>query len=319
MHAALDPALQERYPLEAFSELHAAFAEMARVTDLERDARRAGDDRPAGRAAPRRLPGADRRRRSPRRIPPPAPTPSATPAPTAPPFDPERPLDGPVPALSVPMALAVASERFGELDLERALTLVHGPDGWLVRWSPELLFPELGPDGTLRLDRELGARGRIVGAGDVVWAENRDDGARVYPQEALAGQVIGYVSEVTAEDLATLEAEGYLAGDVVGRSGLESGAEALLRGTPGWSLVAVPAEGEPSVAARDRDGPRSRCRDHDPARPSSSPRRTPCRPMPQGATAVVDPKQRRRLGARQPAGVQPELDDDRHDASAACR
>jgi penicillin-binding protein 2 len=104
-----------------------------------------------------------------------------------------------------------------------------------------VLFPELGTDGSLRLDRELGPRGRIIGDGGVVWAETRDDGARVYPQEALAGQVIGYVSDVTAEDLETLAADGYRAGDVVGRSGLEAGAEGLLRGTPGWSLVAVGA------------------------------------------------------------------------------
>jgi len=173
--------------------------------------------------------------------------PSASPVPTEPPFDPDQPLDGPVPAISVPLEVAFDSERFGDVAMDRSLTLVQGEDGWLVRWSPELLFPELGPGGTLRLDRELGSRGRIVGPGSVVWAENRDEGARVYPQEALAGQVIGYVGEVTAEDLETLGAEGYQAGDVVGRSGLESGAEALLRGTPGWSLVAVPAEGDPTV------------------------------------------------------------------------
>jgi len=34
MHATLDPAVRERYPIEQFTELHAAFAEMARVTDI---------------------------------------------------------------------------------------------------------------------------------------------------------------------------------------------------------------------------------------------------------------------------------------------
>ncbi len=246
MHAALDPGLRERYPLEAFTELHAAFTEMADVRGL---AATLGAPETIG------LPAEPRPDDFPVPTPTPIPTPgpsasadpSATPAPTAPPFDPALPLDGPVPALSVPMDLAVASERFGDVDLDRALTLIQGADGWLVRWSPEVLFPELGPDGTLRLDRELGPRGRIVGGDGTVWAENRDDGARVYPQEALAGQVVGYLSEVTADDLETLEADGYRTGDVVGRSGLEHGAEALLRGTPGWSLVAVPAEGEPSV------------------------------------------------------------------------
>ena len=38
-----------------------------------------------------------------------------------------------------------------------------------------------------------------------------------------------------------------MSGDVVGRSGLESGAEDLLRGTPGWTLVAVDADGGETV------------------------------------------------------------------------
>jgi penicillin-binding protein 2 len=111
-----------------------------------------------------------------------------------------------------------------------------------------VLFPELGADGTLRLDRTVGPRGRILGVDGTVWAESREDGARVYPQEWLGGQVIGYVGEVTAEDLdGGLGEQGYGAGDVVGRSGLEFGAEALLRGTPGWKLVAVPLDAPEEV------------------------------------------------------------------------
>jgi cell division protein FtsI/penicillin-binding protein 2 len=286
MHATLDPDLHERYPLESFAELHSAFAEMARV---------AGMDATLGSPETIGLPAEPRPAAFPAPSPPaptPAPSvgadPSATPAPSAPPIDPDLPLEGPVPALSVPMELAVGSERFGDLDLERALTLVHGPDGWLVRWTPEVLFPELGPDGALQLERELGRRGRVVGEDGTVWARSRQDGVREYPQEALAGQVIGYVGEVTAEDLETLEAAGYRSGDVVGRSGLESGAEALLRGTPGWSLLAVPAEGEPSVLLETEMVPGA-----DVAitiRPSVQlASQDALAPYPQGATAVVDP------------------------------
>ena len=244
MYATLDPAIHEAYPVERFTELHAAFAEMAVVDAVD-----------ASTGEPRRvaLPPEPRSEAFPPPTPAPTPTPdpsatadpSAAPSaePTSPP-DPEATLFGPVPAVAVPVQLAVDSERFGSLDLERDLTMVEGPDGWLVRWTPEVLFPELGVDGTLRLDRSLGARGRIIGADGTVWAQNREDGARIYPQDWLAGQTIGYVSEVTAEDLGgDLGQRGYRAGDVVGRSGLESGAEALLRGTPGWSLVAVAADG----------------------------------------------------------------------------
>ena len=287
MYAALDPGVQSRYPLESFDELHAAFAEMAEVSEISATI---GTPETIG------LPAEPRPDHFPAPSPTPVPTPdpsasaapSGTPAPSQPPVDPQAPLEGPVPALSVPLELSVASERFGDLELDRGLVLVQGPDGWLVRWSPEVLFPELGPEGTLRLDRDLGRRGRILGDGDVVWARNRQDGARVYPQEALAGQVIGYVSEVTAEDLETLEARGYRAGDVVGRSGLEYGAESLLRGTPGWSLVAVPAEGEPSVLFETEMVPGADVTMT--IRPAVQlAAQDALAAYPQGATAVVDP------------------------------
>ena len=289
MYALLDPAQHETYPLERFSQLHAAFAEMAMVEDL---AAAAGPPEVIG------LPPEPRPPEFPAPSPTPVPTldpsvtpdPSATPQPTpGPTIDSTVPLDGPVPALSVPLEVAVESARFGELSLERALTLVQGADGWQVRWTPEMLYPELGDDGTLRLDRELGPRGRIAGANDVVWAETRDDGVRVYPQEALGGQVVGYVAEVTAEDLGTLEAEGYRAGDVVGRSGLEYGAEDLLRGTPGWTLVAVDADGGESVLYETEMVPGA-----DVAitlRPNlQAAAQDALAPYAQAATAVIDPR-----------------------------
>lgn len=235
MHATLDPAIRERYPIEAFTEVHEALRTMARIEGLSGST---GDPRVVG------LPPEPR----PSEFPAPTPTlapsagPSGSAAPSedpAPSFDPSEPLPGPVPGLAVPMAISAESARFGDLDLERELTMVQGRDGWLVRWSPATVVPELGTEGVLRLDRALGPRGRIIGADDTVWAQTREDGVRVYPQESLAGQTIGYVGEVTAEDLERLGDTDYRAGDVIGRSGLEAGAEALLRGSPGWALVAT--------------------------------------------------------------------------------
>ena len=290
MYETLDPAQRADYPIERFTEVHAQFAAMAEVAAMTATI---GDPLRVGLAPERRPPD----------FPPPSPAPapttdpsgSAAPSGAAEPTPgasvaPEGPLDGPTPALGVPLAVAVDSARFGDLELDRMLTMVHGADGWLVRWSPEVIYPELGSDGTLRLDRELGPRGRILGAGGVVWAETREeDGVRVYPQEALAGQTIGYVSEVTSEDLETLAAEGYRAGDVVGRSGLESGAEDLLRGTPGWTLVAVAADETESVLHETEMVPGA-----DVAitiRPSVQlAAQEALAPYGQAATAVVDPR-----------------------------
>ncbi len=246
MYAMLDPSLHARYPVERFTELHAALRDMALVATI------AATTGPPAVAA---LPPEPRPAEFPAPDPTPAPTadPSASGAPegspvaSAAPSAPAEPLAGPVPAVAVPVELTVDSERFGELALERRLTWVHGTDGWLLRWTPEVLFPELGPEGSLRLDRDLGPRGRILGGGGLVWAETREDGTRVYPQEALAGQTIGYVGEVTAEDLERLAGQAYRAGDIIGRSGLEYGAEALLRGTPGYRLVAVGSDGIETV------------------------------------------------------------------------
>ena len=144
-----------------------------------------------------------------------------------------------IPAMAVPVTLDFTTNAFGDLPLQRLVMLTAGTSGFVVRWSPAFLFPELGTDGTLTLTRTPSPRGRIVAANGTVFAMTRADGMRVYPQESLAGQTIGYVTKVTANDLETLAARGYRPGDWVGRSGLELGAEDLLRGSPGFTLYAV--------------------------------------------------------------------------------
>jgi penicillin-binding protein 2 len=160
--------------------------------------------------------------------------------------------EGPVPAFEVPIRMTFETERFGNQSFRRMLVLTEGPEGWEARWRPSLLFPSLGDADTLALQRTPAPRGQIVGVDGSVWAENRDDGARVYPQDWLAGQTIGYVAPVTANELPTLiPTADYQVGEEMGRSGLEQGAEDLLRGQPGATLVAVPPSGAP-VSLLDR-------------------------------------------------------------------
>jgi penicillin-binding protein 2 len=156
------------------------------------------------------------------------------------------PVDGPVPAFEVPISLTFETHRFGPVVMRRKLLLTAGTDGWEARWSPALLFPALGHGDTLALLHRSSQRGRIVAADGSVFAETRNDGVRVYPQEWLAGQTIGYVAPVTAEELPGLPPTAdYRVGEQLGRSGLEQGAEDLLRGTPGALLVAERPHGDP--------------------------------------------------------------------------
>ncbi|HEX2194321.1 MAG TPA: penicillin-binding transpeptidase domain-containing protein [Candidatus Limnocylindria bacterium] len=178
----------------------------------------------------------------------PTPTPlaSAVAAPSTTPAAPGTPLDGPVRGLLVPVQLEFATDNFGTVRLERDLILVESRQTWQVRWSPELLFPELGADGTLQLAREAPVRGRIVGLDGTVYARTRPDGLRVYPQDWLAGQTIGYATPAAARELrGRLERGGARDGDLLGRSGLELGADELLRGSAGFTLSAAPAGGDP--------------------------------------------------------------------------
>ncbi|MFN8541346.1 MAG: penicillin-binding protein 2 [Thermomicrobiales bacterium] len=62
---------------------------------------------------------------------------------------------------------------------------------------------------------------------------------RVYPQGTLAAHVVGYIGEISAEELVTLSARGYIAGDRIGRAGIESWGEEFLAGKKGGQLTVV--------------------------------------------------------------------------------
>ena len=67
---------------------------------------------------------------------------------------------------------------------------------------------------------------------------------RVYPAGPAAAQIVGYLSQVTADELPKLAKEGYSSGDLIGRAGLEAWGEQYLRGKPGGRLVIVGPDGQ---------------------------------------------------------------------------
>jgi penicillin-binding protein 2 len=66
---------------------------------------------------------------------------------------------------------------------------------------------------------------------------------REYPQGTLLSQVLGYPGPVDAEELRTLREKGYLADDVVGKTGVEAVYESYLRGQYGVEQVERDASG----------------------------------------------------------------------------
>jgi len=74
---------------------------------------------------------------------------------------------------------------------------------------------------------------------------------RRYPYGSLAAHAIGYLNEVSADDLDAHPGEGYRAGDVVGRTGVERAFESYLRGHRGFRRILVDARGRHQ---EDHDG-----------------------------------------------------------------
>jgi penicillin-binding protein 2 len=66
---------------------------------------------------------------------------------------------------------------------------------------------------------------------------------RVYPAGPLAAHVVGYVGEVTREEMESRSAENYRAGDLIGKTGIELVHEATLRGIAAEEAVEVDALG----------------------------------------------------------------------------
>jgi penicillin-binding protein 2 len=73
--------------------------------------------------------------------------------------------------------------------------------------------------------------------------ETRDEQRRLYPRDGFAAHIIGYVGEVSEEDLNSSKYDFYEPGDVVGKSGVEETYDAILRGTDGSRDVIVDSHG----------------------------------------------------------------------------
>ena len=71
---------------------------------------------------------------------------------------------------------------------------------------------------------------------------------RHYDQGGIAAQTLGYVSEISQQQLDAREGKGYAAGDRIGQTGVESAYDTYLRGLPGVGRVFVDALGRVTSA-----------------------------------------------------------------------
>jgi penicillin-binding protein 2 len=74
--------------------------------------------------------------------------------------------------------------------------------------------------------------------------DTRDVQRRLYPREGFAAHLLGYVGEVSENDLKESKFAFYEPGDLVGKSGVEEAYDELLRGTDGSRDVVVNSHGK---------------------------------------------------------------------------
>ncbi len=76
---------------------------------------------------------------------------------------------------------------------------------------------------------------------------------RIYPDGEAVGGFIGYISEISGDELATMSADGYKPGQLIGQAGLEKQYEEALRGREGVNFVEVDSRNRlvPNGAARE--------------------------------------------------------------------
>jgi penicillin-binding protein 2 len=80
---------------------------------------------------------------------------------------------------------------------------------------------------------------------------------RDYNYGALAAQALGYVGEISPDELKRLHRDGYLAGDRIGQTGIEAAYDTYLRGRDGLDQLHVDSLGRPVSALQPRTEPRA--------------------------------------------------------------
>lgn len=84
---------------------------------------------------------------------------------------------------------------------------------------------------------------------------------RRYLYNEVGGQILGYLGEISQNELESLKEQGYQQGDIIGKGGIERTYETMLKGHDGYAVVTKYASGRPQLETDRRGIPRIAARD----------------------------------------------------------
>ncbi len=118
--------------------------------------------------------------------------------------------------------------------LRHRLTGISNDD--LRRFQPFIASEDMSRDSLALIETHLNELNGV---------EVQSSPVRTYPYGELTAHLVGYVNEITGEELERWSDRDYNSGDLIGRVGIERSWESDLRGRRGWTRVVVNARGIP--------------------------------------------------------------------------
>ncbi|HTR52577.1 MAG TPA: penicillin-binding protein 2 [Kofleriaceae bacterium] len=125
--------------------------------------------------------------------------------------------------------LGLTDDELAKIDERLAIGKLRDPK------SPVLVLEDQGRDRAALVEQ---AKAQLPGI------EVQHEPYRYYPQGDLAAHLVGYMTQMTADEADKLGAQGYDSNELIGRYGLESAWENYLRGKKGKERFAVDARGD---------------------------------------------------------------------------
>jgi penicillin-binding protein 2 len=137
--------------------------------------------------------------------------------------------------------------------------IIHAPRGVvydrngkiLARNEPGFRLVEIDKAGTTHttlVSRDEALKMEVNG--DSRYKNLEVDSIRTYPMGQITSHLLGYVGEITPEELKDPKFLNYKSGDIVGRGGVEEVYEKVLRGVDGGEIIEVDAQGKPKRIIR---------------------------------------------------------------------